>query len=460
MIHKVKETISKFSLIEKGDRVLVAVSGGVDSVALLFALYEIGRELDFTLGIAHFHHGLRATADRDQEFVKKLAEGLNIPFHTEKKNVYDVAKDRGWGIEEAARVARYEFLENIKKKFGYNKVALGHNLNDNVETFLLRVIRGGSLEGLKGIPPKRDFWIRPLIEIKRDEIIDFVNKRNLEFVVDETNFEEDILRNWIRLRLIPLLSEKNPSIVDTIATTLNVLREEHEFIEEAVTEVLKKIPYRFENKVLVIPLKSMDGVPRIIRRKIIFKLLYKFFYTGLPNAVGYKHVEAILNMAEKREGTKFFSLPKGVVVSREYDSLIIYEKPGWENRHRQQEVVITGPGIYPFNGYLFEVIEGDFSTVVIDGKWNALFDANKLKYPLLLRYKRPGDRILIKGVGRKKLQDFFVDKKIPRRERESIPILVDKEGNVCWIVGYRQREDLKPEGKGKSILIRLIRRDL
>ncbi len=456
IVKRVRETIRKFSLISEGERVLVAVSGGPDSVALLHVLRELKDELRIAIGVAHFHHGLRETAERDLSFVKELASDWDFPFHYERGSVKSVAEERGLGLEEAARFVRYKFLETIKEQYGYSKVALGHTLNDNVETFLLRVIRGGSLEGLKGIPPKRDFWIRPLIEIKREEIFSYLERNKIPFVVDESNVDENILRNWIRLKLIPFLKIKNPSIVDTISVIIEVLREEYEFMEKEAERFLNTLDFSFENEVLIIPLKDFRSFPRIIKRKILFKLLYKYFYPGLPNALGYKHVEELLKMSEERAGSKSISLPQGLVALREYDALIIKSKD--VNEVSVSEVVIPGCGVYVFGDYVFEVKEGDFSNLIVDGRWNALFDPSKLKYPLLIRYKKPGDRILIKGVGRKKLQDFFVDKKIPKNKRHRIPLLVDREGNVLWIVGYRQREDIKPD-KGRGILIKALRRD-
>lgn len=453
---KVKETIRKFSLVEEGDRVLVAVSGGADSVSLLCVLHELAGSLGIELGVAHLHHGLRDTADRDLAFVRELALRFALPFHFERADVKSVAEERGLGLEEAARFVRYGFLERMKEEHGYSKVALGHTLDDNVETFLLRVVRGGSLEGLKGIPPKRDFWIRPLIETKREELLSYLKERGMPFVVDESNEDLSILRNWVRLKLIPVLKEKNPSVVDTLSVTLEVLRQEHEFIEKEVERSLSLIDYSCEKGRLTVSLKEFRKFPTIIKRKLLFKLLYRYFYPGLPNALGYKHVEEILKMASEKRGSRSVSLPMGIVAVREYDTLVV--KKGGEDAEFDGEVMVTGCGTYIFGDYLFEVSEGDYSNLIVDGRWNALFSPEKLKYPLIIRYKRAGDRILIKGVGRKKLQDFFVDKKVPRSERGKIPLLVDREGNVLWIVGYRQREDLKPE-TGRGVLIKALRRD-
>ncbi len=455
ILDKVRGTIERFSLIHKGNRVLVAVSGGLDSVVLLEVLSQLSSELSIELAVCHFNHGLRETAERDERFVESLAASKGLPFFCGRADVKKIAEERGMGIEEAARAARYGYFEEVARKEGFDRVALAHTLSDNVETFFLRVIRGAGLEGLKGIPPRRGIYVRPLIEVSREQIMEFARERGLSYVEDETNRDTRYLRNWVRVRLIPLLKEANPSVEETVGRLIGSLREDWELLNLCVESWLGKVRYTPLEEGFEVCLDTLMDLPPAVVRHILFKLLHRYIYPGMPGKLSLSHVEALMAMCKGGEGSKGLSLPDGVEAVREYNRL--YVRRGRSEPQPVEEVLITAPGVYPFSRMLFVVRKGDLGNVVADGRWSASFDPSKVDFPLVLRYKRPGDRLFIPGVGRKKLQDFFVDLKVPRRLRERIPLLTTVEGDVLWVVGYRQREDLKPTGR-EAIMVE-VRKD-
>ncbi len=449
MIERVLATIKRFSLLEGGERVLVAVSGGPDSVCLLDVLFRLRERLNLELAVAHYNHMLRETAGRDQEFVRGLAERYSLPLHLGRGR----PRDRGHGPEDAAREKRYAFLEDVAKRHGYHRVALGHTLTDNVETFFMRVIRGASLEGLKGIPPKRGIFIRPLLGLKREEVLFYLEERGLSWVQDETNLDTSYTRNWVRHELLPLLRKKNPRIEETVGEILEDLYRNWLVVDALVEDALSGLEVSYNGR-LYIKTDSLDGVPDELRKQVLFKLLYRHFYPGRSGALSSCHVEGVLEMLGDSKGSKRVSLPEGIEAVREYDRLVI----GPASREGEEgEVLVTGEGVYCFGEYIFSVKVGRFDSIVSAGRWCALFDQGKVRFPLIIRSRRPGDRLLIPGVGRKKLQDFFVDAKVPRFSRDKIPLLVSPSQGVLWIVGYRQREDLRPAG-GDAILIEARRK--
>lgn len=452
LVRKVWNTIKKYKLIEKGERVLVAVSGGPDSVALFLVLYLIKDRLESDLGICHYRHGVRVDDSKDFSVAKKLSERFNVPFFCGSGDAISVSKERKKGVEEACRFLRYSFFQELAEKELYNKVATGHTLNDNVETFLMRLMMGASLEGLKGIPPKRGIFVRPLIEVTRDEIIDFLRTFGEDFIVDETNIDDRITRNWIRLKLIPFMLSRNPSLIKVIGRSLNFLREDAEYLNSIADEVYASIPFTETCKDITFDMVHLKNLHPSLKRRVLTKLLYEKFYPGFDKALMADNVERILRMMETDKGNKEIKLKGGIVVKREYNKISIgfYEDT---SKKEIREVLITGPGIYVFGEWVFAVKEVEYDDVLQPfSRTVAIFSASKIGYPLVFRTRRDGDRIFTK-VGTKKLKDFFIDRKIPLSERDRIPILVTKDGEIIWVVGHFYRDNLKPLPGEKGIVI-------
>jgi len=242
-LDRVMDCIYKYKMIAECDAVLIGISGGIDSITLLYSLYFLSDKLKCSLIVAHANHGLRGEqSDREAEFVRKIADELKLPFVIEKIDVLGYMGEKGLSKQAAARELRYDFFERAAKNTSANKIALGHNADDQAETVLMRLLRGSGASGIAGMRAVRDKIIRPLIEIKRDEITEFVKEKRLRYVEDPSNLEPYYLRNKIRLNLIPLLKEEyNPNIVDTLRETAEIIRDEDEFLESYCLTILSDI---------------------------------------------------------------------------------------------------------------------------------------------------------------------------------------------------------------------------
>ena len=227
---KVLQTINKYNLIESGNKIVLGVSGGPDSISMLVILNELKKELNFEIVVAHVNHGIRENAKLDENYVKKFCEKLDVKFFPLDVNVKEIAKKEKRGLEETGRIVRYNFFEEILKKENANKIAIAHNKNDNAETVIMNIMRGCGIAGLKGIAPKQGVYIRPLIEISREEIEEF--SKDLNPCHDETNDENEYTRNKIRNIVIPYIKEEfNPNIIQGITNLAKIATEEEEFIE-------------------------------------------------------------------------------------------------------------------------------------------------------------------------------------------------------------------------------------
>ena len=272
---KVKKTIFQYGMIDPGDLVIVAVSGGPDSVCLLYLLYELRDELKFDLVVAHYDHGLRPDEDESEtQFVHRLAESMNLPCETEKAHSLKRAKSAS--IEEKARDVRYLFLEKVMDKHHAQKIAVGHNLNDQAETVIMRLLRGSGPSGLAGIPPFRDHRIiRPLLEITRKEILSYLESRNISYALDSSNLETRYLRSEIRLKLLPQLLTYQPRLIEHLGELADTLRNESQYLDEQAGEWIMRWAELRPNGDICIPISHFTQLPETLRNRIIRLILKK-----------------------------------------------------------------------------------------------------------------------------------------------------------------------------------------
>jgi len=471
MLDKVRRTIERLKMLKRGDRVLVAVSGGVDSVVLLQVLYELKDEFGLSLAVAHLDHQMRPDSQRDARLVKKRAEALGLPLVFESIDVPAFIKRHKLSPEEGARQVRYDFLRSAAKKLKANKIALGHTLNDQVETFLMRLLRGAGLEGLRGIPPVRDEFIRPLIECSRDEILNFARRRKLKFCQDRTNLETKYFRNKIRLELLPLLEEYNPKVLHTIARTEELLRETSAYLEAQAHEKLKAATLSRNANSITLSRTKLLNQPKVLQ-ELIARQAIEHVKRDL-RGIEFVHVKEILNEIGSDKKRSELHLPGGLLFELRGDQIILTKRPKASSKIQPYEFPLSldGTNLLKEIGWRFDFKRqlqvrklpssqvnrvsyklADLQTCKLVNCFEEFIDYDKIKPPLFVRNRRLGDRFTPLGMkASKKLQDFFVDEKVPYDRRAEIPLLCDQR-DIIWVVGMRLSDKYKVTPRTTRIL--------
>ena len=443
LLPQVQKTIASWQMLSSCEGLLVAVSGGPDSVALLHLLWRLARKMKLELAVVHLHHDLRGKqADADQEYVRKLAAELKLPFFTEKVDVASLAKKHNLTVEEAGRLARYSFFGRIARELKINKLAVGHNADDQAETVLMNLLRGAGSRGLGGIAPlaTRDGLciVRPILECTREEIESYCRWAGLSPRIDVTNKELLYFRNRIRHRYLPLLEEENPALRRELAKTAQILRSEDEFLEQLAQ---KLVDGWAEGE---IPIVALNEHIALVRRAL--KLAVSRWYGEVWS---FEHIQQIISLGN-REVEQTVSLPGSRQACRGEKAVIIqYPRTQRQVLH---EYILPCPGTVWIPEWDLK-LELQYTTNYNPGPGREYFLAREIKQPLYVRTRRPGDRFRPRGVGgTKKLKDWFVDAKIPPQLRERIPILLDQEG-ILWIVGRRRSSRALPREGERLISI-------
>lgn len=432
MLDKIKKTMLQYDMLSSGDSILIGLSGGPDSVCMLYILKKLGLKLS----IAHLNHGLRGKeSDMDQKFCEEIGKKMDIPVFTKKVKIR-----KG---EDAARKARYKFLEETAEKIGAKKIALGHNADDQVETVLMRLLRGAGARGLAGIPPVRRIGraliVRPLINVWREEILDFLKKKNIAYKEDSTNKELIFFRNKIRHELIPFLSGYNPNIKNILQSTGRNMAMLDEFLEDITEKEIRN------NRVEI---KRLRKLHPIIRQEVVRRVV-RNIEPGL--VLTSTQVENILALAGDLKGSKRVDLPKGISVIREYNYLIFSNR---KDAKKTFQVEMSVPGSIKIKNCNIFIISKlcNINEKIVKNPFEVIMDYDKITRPLIIRNRKPGDVFQPIGLkGKKKVKDIFIDKKIPERFRDSIPIFISGR-DICWIPGYRIGEKFKIASETKRIL--------
>ena len=476
-LKKFKQTIARYDLLGKGERVLVAVSGGPDSVALLYALLEIKDEFNLGLCVAHLNHKLRGReSDEDQKFVRNLAHKLNLKFFSKSIDVQKEAKKRKLSLEEAARLVRYSYLENLANRIKADKIAVGHQADDQAETFLMRLFRGAGGLGLSGIPPKRGKIIRPLIETKRDEIERFLKEKGVLYRTDSSNLLPNYFRNKIRLSLLPLLKKKfNPKIVEVLNRASNIISLQQQYIEKKCEEILPlicksrkmvRLPSASlrtsrspQKDKIILDLKRFMDYDICLKREIIrlcvkeidrdrFGLLTTSFTDP-----SFDSIERALNLIQRKRSGRRVKLTKNIWAEVSGENLAIYRE-----KKKQYNYPISPPGERNLKSLGMRIRSEIVSRsslpqkIKSEGEKVAFLDWEKLKGPFRLRSRRPKDKFKPLGMqGTKSIADFLIDTKVPRYERDEV-MLLTTQGKIAWIVGYRISDEFKVTDKTKKVL--------
>lgn len=440
MYQKVKAYVKKWHMLQKEDSVIAGISGGADSVCLLFMLLKLQKELGFALMAVHVNHGIRgAEAERDEAYVKRLCRQWNVRLKVYRENVPAYAKEHGMTEEEAGRDIRRTCFCKVLKEWGGTKIALAHHENDNVETLLWNLCRGTGIRGLGGIAPVNDVWIRPLLCVKRREIESYLKKRGISYCTDTTNADRRYMRNRIRMDVIPYLEDcVNTESVSHMGKTMERMYELEQYILEEVGQY-KESCTGWKNGRRIIRQTEYTKIPKALRDNVLHAILCET--AGRRKDIEEVHVQMLRDLFTKQVGKKI-DLPYGVTAIRTYEG-VRFEKnipeasyAGDENELFSIRVFDREPGNVTFPEKIYT-------------KW---FDYDIIKNTVKIRHRIAGDSIVINRYGgRKKLKQYFTDQKIPQEDRDKIWIAADGD-EVLWIVGYRQSQKYQITEKTTKIL--------
>ncbi|MGA1839873.1 MAG: tRNA lysidine(34) synthetase TilS [bacterium] len=471
--HLVRNAVLDYSLLEENDHVLVACSGGPDSMALFHVLKEISSEYALTLYLIHLNHGIRKEADEDEAFVRQIAGDSGLEIVTGRVDCLALSKRWKISLEGAARKARYEFFRAQARNLGVSKIALGHTADDQAETLLMRLLRGSGLKGMAGISPIRHrdgvCYIRPLIRCQRPEILKYLSSRNIPFKTDKTNLKACCTRNRIRLELIPYLKKEfNPSLVNTLSKTTELLREDHLALKETVSGIEKRIEKgskkidTAKDALNTLPFIEISGKetqslhiedlktqPLGIQRRILWKSLSHF--NQKPGSIHFEHIQAIIRLINRSEGGGELDLPGGINAYRSGGNLFLTRygtgREKYLKRRSEEEkrninhypLNIPGSTFIPFFNLTLKASLLDINEITeipADPK-AAFLDYDTITGPLQVRRRFPGDRFHPLGMpSEKKLKEFFIDMKVPRRIRDVWPLLAGGS-KIFWVLGLR-----------------------
>lgn len=410
MLNKVLDYIKSNSLIDEYDNILLALSGGPDSVALFYIFLELTKIHKFSFGVAHVNHGLRVEAKEDEKFCKNLANSYKIEFYSLNSDIKSYAKEHKLSEEEAGREVRYNYFEKISKKYNYNKIATGHNLDDNVETFMFRLMRGTSIQGLLGIKNKRDKIIRPLLNIKKIQILQYLRDNNYKYCIDKTNFSNIYTRNKIRLELIPLIEKEfNNNFKDKIVSLMDEINELDDYVNGL---------YDFDYSKKFLSREEIKKYPLFIRKRVIREFL-------IAKGISYnrKIIDEICSLIDLNDN-KHVTLDKENNLKFEYDK-IIFEK-SYRIEIKPDKIMLEIPNKIVYTNYV--IITEWINPLDSLDKNCYYFDYDKIEKPLMIRTRLDGDKISLFGLkGNKKVKKIFIDKKISKSKRDLIPLIVSGE---------------------------------
>jgi len=473
--NKVKQAIDRCRMLDIGDGVVVAVSGGPDSVALLGVLKHLSAEYSLKLVVAHLNHGLRpGHADEEEALVHRLSERMGLICESRKRDIASLYRLRKKSVEETAREERYRFFEEIRHQYQLRKIALGHHAGDQAETVLMNLLRGSGREGLKGMRPVReDIYIRPLLGITRAEIDEYLTRHDLPYLIDFSNADEHYYRNRIRHQLIPELKARyNPRLEENLCRTAEILSLEDDYLQRTVEDLAadrRMVENDAAQREIRIKIPLFLGLHEALQSRLIKHLLLS--HAQKKQGIGHAHIRDAKALMQCGHSSGSLHLPFGREVRREYDVLVIGRRmrPPRSSKtvaQTHEEVSAGHPAVgmiacdIGIPGQIW--IEAQKMTLSLDfvdrsavrfGDSRTVYlDYDCIVPPLVVRTPQPEDRIQPLGMtGMKKMKRHFIDRKIPVRLRGQVPLFVDGH-SVIWIVGQMLSERVRLTDKTINVL--------
>ncbi len=434
-LQRFKEYIREQNLFTLKDKLLLAVSGGVDSVVLC----ELCKQSGYEFSIAHCNFQLRGDdSERDEQFVRELGEKYGVAFYAVKFDTKRIAKERKVSTQEAARELRYQWFEEIRVAGGYSYILTAHHADDNIETVLMNFFRGTGIKGLRGIEPKHDFVVRPLLFARRSELEEFLKANQLQFVTDISNLADDYTRNYFRNQLIPLIAKTFPEVNENLLGNISRFREAGQLYRQAVELHKKKLLEPKGNEIHIPVLKLKKTIPL---HAVLYEIINEYDFSS-------SQVDEVMALLDSETGKYIQSSSHRIIKNRNW--LIIAP-----NETQQSETIVIEEGDKNVQCSMFNVQFSILPTSNLKPETSnqiALLDANEIKFPLLLRKWKQGDYFYPLGMKKKKkLARFFIDQKLSKTDKEKVWVM-EMDKKIIWVVSYRIDERFKVTDKTKSVL--------
>jgi len=462
-LQKVCQTIDKYGLFQPGERVVVGVSGGPDSLCLLHLLTQLRDEYRIEPHVAHLNHQIRgAEAEADAAFVARLAEEWGLPATIEARDVPAYARQERLALEEAARRVRYSFLAEVARKIGAGCIAVGHNADDQVETVIMHWLRGAGLAGLRGMLPLTEYeglrLVRPLLEVTRAEIEEYCQIHHLQPRFDRSNLDTTYFRNRLRHELIPYLESYNPNIREVVRRAAKVIAADYDFLRSEVERAWERMAIESEGAISF-PLEPWSRLHLSLQRALLREAIRRL-RKGLRN-INWVHIEDALKVINEKPTGAIATLPQGLQLFKSYDRIVVGERMPRPDLPllSVDSLPIAIPGVtklpdsyWQLKAEILAREELNEETLANVNPWQAYLDYDRTGSELKLRQRLPGDRFQPLGMRRgKTLQAFMIDAKVPRHLRDEIPIVVSPR-QIVWVAGWRIDERVKVTERSKRIL--------
>ena len=435
-VERFTDFIDQNKLFSRDSKILAAVSGGMDSVLMVHLLKSAG----FNFAIAHCNFQLRGDeSDSDQQFCRHLAQHFEVPFYTTRFDTTAYVAERKFSTQMAGRELRYQWFEQIRQQLGYSVIALAHHQNDAIETILLNLTRGTGIAGLHGILPKNGLMVRPMLFLSRDEIKNIIKENSIAYVEDSSNASVKYARNKIRLEVIPKLKELNPGLEQTFEINLDRFRELEVLLMQKVSEVKRDLFITNGNKIYI----GLDAVRKLEpKRLLLYNVLQEYGFNETT-------VNDLISALDKHPGRIFESPGFSLLLDR--DQLILKPK---RQQNNQPVYLKEDDHDVIFGNYKLTLLHDESPLIIKNNPMAASIDAGLLVYPLTLRPWQSGDYFYPLGMKtQKKLSDFFISQKVPLILKNEIPILVNGNGEIIWVGGYRPDDRYKVTDKTKKVTI-------
>jgi tRNA(Ile)-lysidine synthase len=452
--------IRKNNLLDNCKSILLAVSGGPDSLAMLNLFYDLSKELKLDIAVAHLDHKFRKESAAEADFVEKIVKEKGLKFFRKSKNLPMIIKEKNISAEAAARKARFDFFRNIIGKYNYDALALAHHRDDQAETILLNLFRGTGLKGLSGIKAKVQIKeltvIHPMLAFSKKEILNYCQKNKLEPCFDSSNEQSIYSRNIIRNEIFPIVENKiNHKAREVISRNSKIIAAESDFLEKMAVHKYQEIIKEKNQSKVTIDFDKFKSIDQVLQRRI-YRLIYNKLNNNLDDLY-FDHILEIEKLISDCQTGRGVDIASEIRVEISYSNLIFYKKEKTKKNNKffqTKEIEIEGTTKISENYSISSTILNKKEVSFDENPHQAVFDFDKLSLPLKIRSRNPGDKFIPLGMsGHKKVKDILIDAKTPKNLREKVPVITDADGNIIWLAPYRISNDYKITKKTNKILI-------